>query len=393
MNPNDRGVKTPPRPATSQPSHAQTAPQKQPTRKTFDVSHGFWIVLATTAFLLVAMLITMTVLLIADATATPTPATPSGDGGGQTQTEPKETQASNIGKTKPQPTVPTRDNYVASNDGGAQTISGIQSEAAILVELDAYTATATKNADVRIYPASMTKVMTLLVACEELAKTDNDLYLQDLLTVKQEQVTYAQKMGASGVMGFKAGEQVSMENMLYLINYNSDTVACLAVAEALAGSEAAFVTRMNQKAEEIGCRSTHFVNVTGLHDNDHYTTCREMAAIMAAALDNPLAKKIITSFNGRSIPITPARKNTPTAYAGWYSERLGDNATLSTVTVKGGKTGYEDIPTACFVTYAQAKNGKQYICVTVGRISEAGAKISAAQSTTDTKAVYKNYVS
>ena len=283
--------------------------------------------------------------------------------------------------------------YLSSYASDAETISGISSAAAVLVDVSANKVTASKNADTRVYPASMTKVMTLLVACE------NATVAGKLLTVEQWMIDYQQRMEASGIMGFKAGEQISVENALYLINYNSDTIACLLIAEYVAGSEEAFVALMNKKAASLGLSNTHFMNTTGLHDENHYTTCREMAAIMNCAMQNPVASKIISAHSGRGISIYVGNKvsRSATVYAAWYSDknRFADDAKVSgtngSMTVIGGKTGYEDIPTACFVTMAEDKNGSRYICVTVGKTENGQPTVSAKQSTIDTETVYAKY--
>jgi len=276
----------------------------------------------------------------------------------------------------------------------AEEISGIASQAAVLIDMSNGNAVAGKNSDTRIYPASMTKVMTLLVACEKAPNAGK------LLTVEQWMIDYQQSNKASGIMGFVAGDQISVESALYLINYTSDTIACLLIADYIAGSEADFVSLMNQKAVDLGLKDTHFVNTTGLQDANHYTTCREMAIIMNEAMKNPTAKKIITSYVGTTVDIysgyesgntDPYRQ--PTIYSSWYSERMGNDPKVnSNITVIGGKTGYEDIPTGCFVTVAKnASNGKQYICVNVGRIDETQTEVSSSQSTKDSITIYKNY--
>ena len=277
----------------------------------------------------------------------------------------------------------------------ATEISEIESSAAILIDMNSGNAIAGKNADVRIYPASMTKVMTLLVACEKAQNAGR------LLTVEQWMIDYQQSNGASGILGFVAGDQISVESALYLINYRSDTIACLLIAQYIAGNEADFVSLMNQKASELGLKDTHFVNTTGLQDPNHYTTCREMAIIMNAAMNNPTASKIITSYVGTTIDIysgyedgntTPHRQ--PTIYSSWYSDRMSNDPRItdSSFKVVGGKTGWEEIPTGCFVTVAKNfSNGKQYICVNVGRINETQPSVKEEQSTEDSKTIYKNY--
>lgn len=127
-----------------------------------------------------------------------------------------------------------------------------------------------------------------------------------------------------------------------------------------------------------------------------------MAAIMAYALDNQTAKTIISSNTGYKITVYSedgkSMARSLTMYTDWLTRfKQGkyskvEDAILSTSTVKGGKTGYEDIPTACFVTYAEGKNGGTYICVVVGRISNSGTSVSAATSTADTKKIYNTYI-
>ena len=289
-------------------------------------------------------------------------------------------------------TTPTG-SYLSGYPSETKTISGITSAAAVLVSVNDGKVMASKEADTKIYPASMTKVMTLLVACE------NATVAGKLLTVEQWMIDYQQSMGASGIMAFQAGEQISLENALYLINYNSDTVACLLVAQYISGSEAAFVELMNKKAQSLGLTGTNFTNTTGLHDDNHYTTCREMAAIMNCAMKNPVASKIITAHSGRGISVYTNNKpsRSATVYAAWYSDesRFDNDArvygTSGNMTVIGGKTGYEDIPSACFVTIAEHKNGQRYICVTVGRTGNGQPAVTSKQSTTDTETIYREY--
>jgi D-alanyl-D-alanine carboxypeptidase (penicillin-binding protein 5/6) len=364
---------------------------------------AFWVVFSVVLVALVLSLITMTVLLFtveADGDAfsnkTKNESVNKDDKNGDSSIS-QNGGAEQNGTTviKPPATVQSRSNYIANNSPNVTTIDGISSEAAIIVNMDSYAAIGTKNADTRIYPASMTKVMTLLVACENL----DNLYAR--ITVTQEQVDYKNRLGASGE-NFSAGETLTAKDLMYLIIYDSNSIACQAIAEYICGSEAEFVKLMNKKAKDIGLNSTNFVNSTGLHDENHYTTVREMAAIMAYALDNPTAKTIISSNTGYKVTVYSQDGKSVTRSLTMYTDWLTrfkqgkyskvEDAILSTSTVKGGKTGYEDIPTACFVTYAEGKNGVKYICVVVGRIDDSGSTVSAAMSTSDTKKIYNTYI-
>ena len=286
------------------------------------------------------------------------------------------------------PTTPSRSNYVSASDEGTAKLSNeIRSQSTILVELDGYTALAEKNADARVYPASMTKVMTLLVVCENI--TD----ISKQLTVTQEMVDYRQSHDASGT-NFAAGEAVTAKDFMYLVIYDSDTTACLALAQHIAGSEEAFVDMMNRKAESLGLTNTHFANVTGLYDENHYTTCREMAAIMAYAMENEMARTILSSYE--YYPVTSYNASSGEvqkefgAWQDWYSGRFSDNPRLSKVTVKAGKTGYIDESGISLVTYAESSDGKAYVNVIVGQPK--GGGVSAEISTSEVKYIYNNYV-
>ncbi len=298
--------------------------------------------------------------------------------------------------------------------GAGEQISGISSMHAALVNVNTNTLIAGKEADTVIHPASMTKVMTLLVACENAKEP------AALLTVTQEMLDRRTELDGSGELVNNAtavdaegntqnidivGKSVTLEDALHLINYQSDTVACLLVAEHIAGSEAAFVELMNQKAQALGLVSTKFVNSTGLTEKDkthNTTTCREMAAIMACAIKNKAASDIITAYekydkykadiyeNGEKLDIYIP------FYADWYtrSTRLNNNPWAGVVKIIGGKTGYEDISGSCFVTYGiNDDTNIAYVCVTVGRSLDAGSDvyINNQTSTNDTRTIYRNY--
>jgi D-alanyl-D-alanine carboxypeptidase (penicillin-binding protein 5/6) len=224
----------------------------------------------------------------------------------------------------------------------------------------------------------MTKVMTLLVACE------NVKFLSDQVTVSTEAVSYQARNEASG-LAWTGGETLTVEDLLYLIYFRSDTVACLTMADYISGSEAEFVKLMNAKAQKLGLKDTHFTNTTGLklEGEDYYTTCREMAMIMAYAMDNPLAKQVMVQSGAWYLPESaPVEYVRPT----WMTDRFGGKGELDTVTIKAAKTGWEDEPGACLVSYAEGSNGKKYIHVIVG-----GGGLSASKSTADVKEIYKTY--
>ena len=284
------------------------------------------------------------------------------------------------GGNLPGRTMARRGSYISATASDVNYISTqINSENVILVDLDTYTSIAEKGADKRIYPASMTKVMSLLVACENVKS------LNTVLTVTQDIVDYSSEMDGSGI-GLKAGDRLTVQDLLYLTAYQSDTIAVIMLANYVGGSETGFVNLMNSKARSLGLTNTRFANPTGLHDENNYTTCREMAAIFAYALENPLCKELLTSYSAYKIG------NQYTIYSSWYSGRFKDNPNLTTVKVLGGKTGYIDESGFCLVSYAKGKSsGKEFIQVIVGQPK--GSGLTESISVSEIKYVYNNFAS
>ena len=283
----------------------------------------------------------------------------------------------------PPPTKPSRTSYIIGKSPNVVNIDAeIRSKNTILVELDSYQSIVEKGADDKMYPASMTKVMTLIVACENIKD------LNEKLTVTQEIADYMKDNDGSGA-GLKIGESYMIEDLLYLISYQSDTIACLLIADHVAGSEENFVALMNKKANDLNLNGTHFTNCTGLYNEDHYTTCRDMAAIMAYALDNELAYKCLSSYRGRSMVVGGVNC---TFYSNWYSgrNRFADNPNLKTSKVVAGKTGYTDESGITLVSVAKGDNGKTYINVIVGL--PVGSGLSEAESTKEVKYIYNTYI-
>jgi len=335
---------------------------------------------------------------------TETPSSPSGGGGGGNEpsvpagNDPG-TQPPVAGKrTELGSTQKSKGSYLSSGSGTA--ISGISSYAAVLLDVSgsASSTVASKNADERIYPASMTKVMTLIVACEAIQnKFDYEDELPKL-ELPANVITDANKEGGSGVLkSATAGSKVSVKDLLFLLGVDSDTVSARVIAmyvgsglredfATVANAEESFVAMMNSKASSMGLSKTHFTNPTGLHHTNHYSTCREIASIMTYALDNPLVKRIVSA---KSYSISHLNLHVSGRDAGWYLQWVGYNQqTLDTVTVKGGKTGYEDTSGYCLVSYAETAGGKVYVQVISGGASP---MLSRATVASEFKSVYNKY--
>ncbi len=233
------------------------------------------------------------------------------------------------------------------------SITGINSEYAILIDMDKNEVIASKNGDEKIYPASMTKVMTLIVAAEHITDLDEHFTFDYTITDP------AYEAGAS-VAGFLAGESVSMRDILYGVALPSGADATTAVAVKVAGSEEAFAELMNQKAAEMGLTDTHFVNASGLHDREHYSTPHEIAIIMEYAMQIPLLSEILSTYQYTTSATEQHPEGillTSTTFSRMYGNEAGN------CTVIAGKTGYTPEAGQCLVTVAQTPSGGRYVLV------------------------------
>lgn len=190
-----------------------------------------------------------------------------------------------------------------------------------------------KEPDTRRPMASTTKTMTGLLVAEY-------GHPNEVVTVSPE----AAKVGESS-LHLKAGERLTMRDLLYGIMLRSANDGCVAAAEHISGSVPAFVARMNEKAAALGCANTHFVNPNGLHDPDHYTTPRDLATIARAAMQDPTFREVVA---------TPAY--TIERSINRYDRRLKarDYTYLTTYPGANGiKTGYTKQAGHCFVGAAR----------------------------------------
>lgn len=170
----------------------------------------------------------------------------------------------------------------------------ISSETAVLLDARTGGVVYDKGKDEIRYPASITKIMTLLVALENSSLKDEVTFTETGI----RDVT-----ADSSNIGMQVGEVITMKDCLNAAIIQSANEVCAQVAEYVGGSEAQFVEMMNQRAKEIGCKNTHFTNASGLPDPNHYTTAHDMAKIMREGLKNKNFRKIIGKVN-YSIPAT-----------------------------------------------------------------------------------------
>ena len=231
----------------------------------------------------------------------------------------------------------------------------LYSSSAVLVDVQSGTVLAEKGMDEKIYPASMTKVMTLLVAAENLPDLDATF------TMTQAIIDPLYLAGAS-MAGYVNGETVTMRDLLYGAVVPSGAEATEALAQAVAGSEEAFVAMMNEKAAALGLTNTHFMNTSGLHDENHYSTVREIALILQAALENETCTEILSAENYRASETEQHPDGL--AMTNKFLYRVHHEYALNGAEITAAKTGYTAEAMNCCASAGTTPDGRSVICVT-----------------------------
>lgn len=237
---------------------------------------------------------------------------------------------------------------------------GNDAGAAIMVNLDTGEVVAARNPHQKMYPASTTKVMTLLVAVENITDFNETFKMSYQIT----DPLYVQ--GASAA-GFLSGEEITLTDLLYGSILPSGAEASVGIAVHLAGSEAAFVELMNEKVEELGLENTHFANVTGLHSTENYSTAHDMAVIITAAMKNEVCREILSTYQHRTA-VTPQHPEGILLTSTLFSHMYGTEP--ETATILGGKTGFVSQSKYCIASFGKNnENGTEYVAVTLGNSS------------------------
>lgn len=228
----------------------------------------------------------------------------------------------------------------------------ISAEAAMLVSLDTGNILYSKNADKKMYPASLTKIMTAVLIIENTQDFDNEI-----ITVSEHSLKILEGTDSS-VSGLKPGEQLTARQLLYCLLMSSGNDSANVAAEHYGGTIDRFVQMMNSKAAELGMHSTHYVNSHGLHDQNHYTTVWDIYKLTLHAMSLPLFMEVVSATR-YSMPATnknPARTLVTTNY-------VQDPTTQYFYKyAKGIKTGYTDPAGRCLISTA-SKNGYNYMCI------------------------------
>lgn len=223
----------------------------------------------------------------------------------------------------------------------AQEEVSLKSDNVIFISLNENRVLYEKGKDEKIYPASMTKIMTALVALENI----DDLNKTHTITYKD--LEGLQAAGAS-VAGFKVNQVVTYKDLLYGILLPSGADATQAIANALFGSEEKFVEAMNKKCKELKLKNTHFANTSGLHEDDHYSTVADIAKLLRYALKNETFKDMFCTYH------YVTSDNQIEMYSTMQVYLMNQNMDASFIL--GSKTGFTYEAGLCLASYGKYKD-------------------------------------
>ena len=232
---------------------------------------------------------------------------------------------------------------------------GTSSQHALLMDARTGQVLARKRSGEEAAPASLTKMMTVLLATEALPDLDTPVTLP-------EDIFPALYKADASMAGFQPGETVTVRDLLYGAMLPSGAECCEALARQVSGSEEAFVALMNRKAGELGMKHTHFANCTGLTSPEHYSSAADLAVLLQAALNNETFRTVFTT--GQYTSSVTAQHPKGLYMASTLLSRL-DGGEVTGGQILGGKTGYTDAAGLCLASLAVV-NGKEYILVTLG---------------------------
>ena len=254
----------------------------------------------------------------------------------------------------------------------------IYSDAVILIENQTGKTLYEKNSEQKMYPASTTKILTAILSIEK----GN---LNDKVTVSKTAIAQMKSGYTSAYLS--EGEIISVEDLLKVLLINSANDASNVLAEYISGSIDSFVTLMNEKSKELGCTNTHFVTTNGLHDDNHYTTAKDLAIIARYCMQNETFRKIV-SMKKCVIPAT--NKSEERIYKN-TNDLINPTSGYYYPSCIGIKTGFTSEAKNCLIS-ACSKNGLQVIAVVLGAsITENHKSARYVDSKTLYDYTYSNY--
>ncbi len=237
----------------------------------------------------------------------------------------------------------------------------ILSEYGVFIDAQSGEILAQKEAYTRMNPASMTKMLTILVAAEHLTAED----LEKTATITIDITDYSFVNDCSNT-GYALDEEVTVRDLFYGTILPSGADSALALAIYVAGSHEAFVDLMNEKLVQMGLGETsHFTNCVGVYDEAHYSTAYDMAVILKATVDNPFCREVMAAHTYT----TSLTEEHPEGLliSNWFLRRIEDKDTHGEVLC--AKTGYVDQSGSCAASLGRDEEGKEYLCVTAGSTS------------------------
>lgn len=249
-----------------------------------------------------------------------------------------------------------RVNLFAEFDGNTAEIGAdIESKNVIVINCETNKVVAARDATTRCYPASTTKIMTILTAVDYI--TD----YSDTFTFSYE-ITDPLYIAEATMAGYAAGEAVNMTDLIYGAILPSGADATVGLALSVAGSEEEFVKLMNKKADELGLKDTRFVNTSGLFDKNHYTTPEDMAVIIREAMKNELCREVLSTYQYTTAS-TPEHPEGILLTSTLFSHMYGTEPEGSDIL--GGKTGFVNESGYCIASFGKSDTGTEYVCVTL----------------------------
>ncbi len=228
------------------------------------------------------------------------------------------------------------------------------SKAVVVYELQSDTMIYGWNMDEKIYPSSMVKLMTALLVLE-------NTELDDRVAVTKRALSYVEIGSVSA--GLVAGEELTVEDLLYCLMTASANDAATVLAEHVAGNQDSFVRMMNQRAAELGCIGTNYTNAHGLHDENCYTTARDICRLMVEAMKLPMFRQLLMAIN-YTVPATN-KSEERVIYTTNYMSSNEKNKKYLDSRVLGGKTGATDEGGRCF-TAVSSINGMEVLTIVMG---------------------------
>ncbi len=249
---------------------------------------------------------------------------------------------------------------VVTKDVDLDSVSLDDNQAGVLLNLNDKKVLYAKGAYNKVYPASITKIMTAMLAL----KYGN---MDDTVTISQENITLE---SGSQVAGFQAGDQVTMDQLLHCLLVYSANDAASAIAEHVGGTTDKFVEMMNSFAAELGCTGTHFTNPHGLQDENHYTTPYDIYLMLKEALNFPEFTDI-TQMSSYTVTYKHSDGSDASVTLPATDHYLTGEATApKDVTILGGKTGTTDKAGNCLALLSQNAYGKPFISIVMGASSK-----------------------